>query len=141
MTHPHCGWHSGSPRQALGSHESGAFRICLSSRAGLAHSSGMKNNFATYDRLVDAGAPALPSNRFYRIKDEGDGWLRLEIREHRQRFGSDRLAYRRVNPARYAPGRLLSAVVAALRSANTEITLGETVEALLGDAASRGSLA
>lgn len=45
----------------------------------------------TYERLVAAGAPELPSSFFYRIKERGAG-LDLEIRERGAYGGSARRA-------------------------------------------------
>jgi hypothetical protein len=38
--------------------------------------------------LVEAGAPELPEGWFYRVKDDGMGFLEVEVRERRKRFGS-----------------------------------------------------
>ncbi|MFB7919382.1 hypothetical protein [Streptomyces sp. NPDC056061] len=38
--------------------------------------------------LVAAGAPELPEGWFYRVKDDGMGYLEVEVRERRKRFGS-----------------------------------------------------
>ncbi len=83
-----------------------------------------------YDRLVAAGAPPLPGDRFYRIRESVEGEIRVEVREQRPR-GRSRLLARA--PVYRARGSLLDAVVDAARSAVAQVAFREDLAELRGD--------
>ncbi|MFB7479543.1 hypothetical protein ACFUEM_08665 [Streptomyces anulatus] len=68
--------------------------------------------------LVAAGAPELPSGWFYRVQSDGMGFLEVEIRQHRKRFGSRLLSSAYVREGEPNGRR---AVAAACRAALREI--------------------
>ena len=51
-----------------------------------------RTNHTAYDRLVAAGAPPLPGDRFYRVRETLENILVVEIREPGRFGGSRRLA-------------------------------------------------
>jgi hypothetical protein len=70
------------------------------------------------EQLLLAGAPELPDGMFYRIEPSGIGSLKVQIREHRKRFGSRSLddAYTYVYPSHHKT--VTAAIVAGCERAN-----------------------
>lgn len=87
----------------------------------------------TYDRLVAAGAPPLAEPLFYRVKFDNDDDLVAEVRETRQRFGSDRLAARYIEVRALQPDQVLPALVEALQAAVGDIRRRELVADFVGE--------
>jgi hypothetical protein len=99
----------------------------------------MTTSALPHDRLVALGAPPLPLGLTYRVRWHGDGedFLRVELREDRPLFGSDRLARRVIDLREIAPDDVASHVAQACREcvaeqqARTERTI--RTKPLLGD--------
>lgn len=92
----------------------------------------MTENTATYDRLVALGAPALPADRFYRIRFDDFGRLELQLRKHRKRFGSDLIAKKAIPVRGIAPELVPGKVAATLVELVARTESAETVHDLLG---------
>jgi hypothetical protein len=93
----------------------------------------MTENTVAYDRLVRLGAPALPADRFYRIRFDDNGRLELQLRKLRKRFGSDLLAKKTVPVTAIPPQLVAGKVAAELAGLVARTTSAESVHGLLGN--------
>jgi hypothetical protein len=90
-----------------------------------------------YEKLVEAGAPAIVEPLFYRIyEDNFEKDLVVEVRERRPYKGSNRLAYRRVDlyglPSEL-PRRLAEAATEAVMEVDTKSVVAEFTGDLSSD--------
>ncbi|MFF6928335.1 hypothetical protein [Streptomyces californicus] len=92
--------------------------------------------------LVAAGAPELPSGWFYRVKSDGLGFLEVEIRQHRKRFGSRLLASAYVREdepnGRRAVGAACRAALRTIHAEGEHARRLRQASLLLGDHDPRG---
>jgi len=88
-----------------------------------------RTNHTAYDRLVAAGAPPLPGDRFYRVRETLENILVVEIREPGRFGGSRRLASAVV----VMRGDLVSDVARAARDASSYLARREDSLAVVGD--------
>lgn len=89
----------------------------------------------TYERLVEAGAPAIVEPLFYRIREIDGvplGGLQVEVRLRRPRGGSDLVAARYVAPQRTAQAKL-QAVVNMCQEAFEAYDADQILDRLVGD--------
>lgn len=92
----------------------------------------------TYEKLIEAGAPAIVEPLFYRIYEEYNSpTIVVEVRERRQYKGSDLKARRKVS-LHGLPSEIPARVAEAATECVMEIDTKATVASLVGVASSEG---
>ncbi|QNJ56543.1 hypothetical protein SEA_NIOBE_43 [Arthrobacter phage Niobe] len=92
----------------------------------------------TYEKLIEAGAPAIVEPLFYRLYQEyGTGTIVVEVRERRQYKGSDLKARRKVE-LYGLPSEIPARVADAATECVMEIDTASVVASLVGVASSTG---